>query len=165
MLTASVWCIFGLPTGCIALHLIKLKMHLRKYCCLNHPSWPTPGNTEQNIGNLELKTATPSLNITTEQQIEAVNPVSEAYGQWSVMVYHRSHEYTRYLAPSPGLALTNFMASSFCLTLGFRAWHWGWRWWSISTDQGNKRFVDFETNVFSYLMIHETNHKFSLLKC
>lgn len=45
MLTASLWCILVPPPGCIALHLITLKMHLRKYC-LNHPSWPAPGNTE-----------------------------------------------------------------------------------------------------------------------
>ena len=111
MLTASVWCIF------VPLHLIRLKMHLRKYCCLNHPSWLAPGNIESPL-------EPPDKTITTN--IEAVNPVSEAYGQWLGMVYHCSHEYTRYTA-------TNFMASSFYLTLRSGAWH-RW-WWSIPTDQ------------------------------
>ena len=56
------------------------------------------------------KTLSPPDKTITTQQTEAVNPVSGAYGQWRGMVYHCSHEYTRYTA-------TNFMASSFCLTL------------------------------------------------
>ena len=62
MLTASVWCIFVPPPRCSAvLHLIMLKMHLRKYCCSNHPSWPAPCNIESPMnGILYLEPTKPS---------------------------------------------------------------------------------------------------------